>query len=311
MGLLYDPKGTHVTVDGRVARAAATQHGLITRSQALSLGLSPGAIKWRLASGRWVPVRPSVYRVGGAPPTFRQQILSACLWLGPKAAASHRTALALVLGTAGERPIHVTIPFGRFRPAGESLVVHRTRRPLLPADRATIDGIPATSPIRALVDAAATEPLEQLQDILERLLRAKIVSLQTLRRRLQSAGRLPGAPALRRLIDARAGGTESGFEARLLPLIVAAGLPRPVQQYRIRHQGRLVARVDFAYPRQRVAIEADGFEFHDTRRTFDDERARGNDLLAIGWDVLRVTRAHLDRDTDAVIAWLCAALARR
>ena len=79
-------------------------------------------------------------------------------------------------------------------------------------------------------------------------------------------------------------------------------------QYVVRDGDRFVARVDFAYPDERVAIEADGYRYHDDRRTFDDERARGNDLEALGWRVLRVTSEHLERHRESVAEWIRRAL---
>ncbi|MGH2796002.1 MAG: type IV toxin-antitoxin system AbiEi family antitoxin domain-containing protein [Actinomycetota bacterium] len=63
-------------------------------------------------------------------------------------------------------------------------------------------------------------------------------------------------------------------------------------------------------PEHRVAIEADSFRYYDTRRSFDAERARGNELLALGWQVLRVTAKHLAEDPDSVAAWVRKALSR-
>jgi very-short-patch-repair endonuclease len=38
-----------------------------------------------------------------------------------------------------------------------------------------------------------------------------------------------------------------------------------------------------------VAIELDGFAFHSDRSVFEDDRARANELVAMGWTVLRFT----------------------
>ncbi len=81
-------------------------------------------------------------------------------------------------------------------------------------------------------------------------------------------------------------------------------------QYEVRDGSRFVARVDFAYPDHRVAIEADGFRYHDNRRGFDDERARGNQLEAMGWRVLRVTSKHLEQNPEGVVGWVGRALGR-
>lgn len=115
---------------------------------------------------------------------------------------------------------------------------------------------------------------------------------------------------LRRLVDSRAatGVTGSALEAQVLALLREEGLPMPMLQYVIESEGRFLARVDFAYPEQRVAIEVDGFMFHDTRDGFDRERARGNELEALGWRVLRITSAHLEHHREDVALWIRRAL---
>jgi very-short-patch-repair endonuclease len=73
---------------------------------------------------------------------------------------------------------------------------------------------------------------------------------------------------------------------------------------------RFIARLDFAYRDAHVAIEADGFRYHDHRRDFDDERARGNEIEALGWHVLRITSKHLEQDRDGVTTLVRRALNR-
>jgi very-short-patch-repair endonuclease len=52
--------------------------------------------------------------------------------------------------------------------------------------------------------------------------------------------------------------------------------------------------IDLAYPDHLVAIEADGFDFHCGRAVFDADRERQNDLVNLGWLVLRFTSAFSD-----------------
>ena len=52
--------------------------------------------------------------------------------------------------------------------------------------------------------------------------------------------------------------------------------------------------LDLAWPDAKVAVEFDGFVPHSTRRVFDDDRARQNDLVADGWTVFRITQSMLD-----------------
>ncbi len=102
--------------------------------------------------------------------------------------------------------------------------------------------------------------------------------------------------------------TESPLETQALKLLKSAGVPIPMLQYVVKQHGRFVARLDLAYPEKRVALEIDGFRFHDTRESFDAERARGNELQAIGWKVLRITSQHLERSPDEVAQWVRRAL---
>lgn len=76
--------------------------------------------------------------------------------------------------------------------------------------------------------------------------------------------------------------------------------------------GRLrTARIDFAWPDCRLAVEVDGRAFHSGDEAFEKDRDRRNDLEAAGWMVLNVTWKALTRAPDAVIRRVCAALEQR
>jgi very-short-patch-repair endonuclease len=68
-----------------------------------------------------------------------------------------------------------------------------------------------------------------------------------------------------------------------------ARLPEPVPQYEVRIKGRLLARVDLAYPEIRLAIEADGYRYHSGRVAWQRDLQRRNSLTSIGWRVIHVT----------------------
>src|SRR5437764_15241421 len=77
-----------------VGERARGQHGLITRAQARELGFSDDAIDRRMRTGVWQRVHRGVLLLPGAPDTWQQAVLAACLAI-PGAAASHRAAAAL------------------------------------------------------------------------------------------------------------------------------------------------------------------------------------------------------------------------
>src|SRR5215208_2892074 len=69
--------------------------GLVTRAQAHELGLSDTALRKRCLNGSLRALHPGVYVVGGAPDTWHQRMLGACLAAGGLAVASHRSAARL------------------------------------------------------------------------------------------------------------------------------------------------------------------------------------------------------------------------
>lgn len=122
----------------------------------------------------------------------------------------------------------------------------------------------------------------------------------------------PGVGALRRLVgDTQAPReiTETRLEKRLLKLMSDAGLPLPSLQYKIWDGRRVVARFDFAYFSDKLAIEGDSFSFHSGPEDFQRDRDRSNILTLLGWRILRVTWDDLVNRPGKVIEAIRAALA--
>jgi very-short-patch-repair endonuclease len=69
-------------------------------------------------------------------------------------------------------------------------------------------------------------------------------------------------------------------------------LPAPVAQYRVLVNGRFLARVDFAWPELKVAVEYDGL-WHAEPGQFARDRRRLNLLREAGWRVVFVTAADM------------------
>ena len=74
---------------------AAERFGVFRRDDAFAAGLSRQGIQTRLGSGLWVPEHPGIYRVAGAPSSFEQAVMAACLAGGDATVASHSAAAAL------------------------------------------------------------------------------------------------------------------------------------------------------------------------------------------------------------------------
>lgn len=247
-------------------------------AQVAAAGGTERMVHNRLRTGRWVRVGGGVYRLAGASVTWEQRVLAACLVAGPDAVVSHQAA-AVLLGISGFRPgkPHITVP-----PTGNArnplAIVHRGV--LGRADRSVRNHVPVTQPARTLADLARTASRDALEEAVDDVLCRRLVTLDRL---------AAGAPArLRAVLDAWSPGALPGSPAEmaLVRQLLGAGLPHPVRQHWI---AAAHARVDLAYPAERIAIELDSFRWHGGRRAFDSDRSRGNRIVAAGWQLLRAT----------------------
>ena len=155
-------------------------------------------------------------------------------------------------------------------------------------DRLLIDGVPCTTAERTVLDLSRELPLEEAVVAADSAIRQRLVPTAALTIRLSAAwGRR--AAAARTVAGALDPLAESVLETLLRLTLRDAGL-RPVTQHEIRDaDGRLVARVDFCWPAERLVVEADGFAFHADRAAYRRDRERLNALERLGWRVLRFT----------------------
>lgn len=312
MSASYPPERVSGEIDRRIAQLVANRYGVFSRDEAMRLGATRYVIEWRLRTGRWVRLSSGIYRVAGAPASWRQTVFAEVLGWGDDAAASYRSAASLwtLAGCASEK-VELTV-VGRQRRTSSRAIIHRERS--MPGmDRTVVAAIPVTAPARTLIDIAAVLDTATVEEALDDALRRRLVSLSRLRWRVEElAGRgRPGSAVIRRLIAARTDATEvpqSVLETRLLRLVRGAGLPRPVVQQEVRDKGRVVAVVDLAYPDRRLAIEADGYRWHSSRRRWEHDLERRNALTALGWSVVHVTWEQLTRRPDDVVGRIRMAL---
>ena len=252
--------------------------------------MTTAAIDHRVRTGRLIVVHRGIYGVGHAALTERGRLRAALLAAGPSAILSHRTAVALWRLTSSMPPfveVTVTKKGPRSRPG---LIVHETRR--APEVR-TLDSLPVTAPLTTLVDLAASQPRHQLERLCAEALVLKLVTEQE----LDEAG----------IVDPDlVAPTRSKFERTFRGALRKSGLAQPVTGHPI---GRYTA--DFAWPAERVIVEADGWAFHGNRFAFEDDRARDAHLAFRGWIVIRVTWRRLRHKPMLVMVQLAQTLAQR
>ena len=215
---------------------AERQYSLFTREQAVAIGFTADAIKHRLRTGQWEVIAVGVYRLPGSTRAWEQRVLGLVFAAGPAAAASHRSAAAL-LGIPGfERRglVEVTTPRPR-RHRQEGEIVHRWR-PFPSHHLTVVEGIATTRVARTLCDLAGVLHPGKTERALDNCLAMGITTPGTLEATfldLASRGR-KGTAVMRRLLAERSEGyvpPASELEARFRDLVGDAGLPQPVRQF--------------------------------------------------------------------------------
>jgi predicted transcriptional regulator of viral defense system len=228
----------HSPPDQRIAHIAARQHGVVTRAQLLSIGVTRGGIDKRLRRGALHAVHRGVYAVRHPALARRGDYMAAVIALGPGAALSHAGAAALWELRPERSPrIDVTVPTAGGRATRRLIVVHRA---LISMNEIAVrDGIPVTTPARTLLDLA------------------DVLGQRPLERALDEA-------------EHRAGSTwtRTELEERMLALCRRAGLPAPAVNTDV--QG---FEADFAWSSGRLVVETDGWQAHRTRRAFERDRS--------------------------------------
>ncbi len=271
---------------------------MVTRRQLLDAGLTSKMVERRTETGHLLRLHRGVYAVGHAQLRREGRWLAAVLAVGDGAALSHRSAAALHGIRDGDRALDVTTT-RRVRARG--VVVQRTIA--LPADDVTTcSGIPVTTVPRTLVDLAAIVTARQLATLLREADRAGRLDPAAVRTAL-GRKRVPGVGALRAALAEHerlaTSFTRSELEDRLLALLDAHGLPRPLTNHDVEGM-----EVDACWPRERIVVETDGWAHHHDRRAFQDDRTKSARLTTAGYTVVRFTHA----DVASRPAWVAGTL---
>lgn len=281
-------------LSGPFRGSSVLRDGLVTRAQ--------------LRGARWRRLRPDVYIDAARPLTHRLLAEAVALTAPPQAALGGATAAVLWgardLAGPGD-DVEVLLPPGiRWHPAPGV----RVRTAALDGDVVTDGRMRWSGRTRTALDLVRRGSVDDGVVLLDQLVHLGVADLADVRSRAALLPRCRGS-ALAREVTALADGlAESPQETRLRLLVVRSRLPLPVAQYVVRVDGRFVARVDFGYPEQRLALEYDGL-WHAGREQFVQDRRRLNRLREAGWRTLFVTADDLRRE-DELVAAIAAALGR-
>jgi very-short-patch-repair endonuclease len=260
----------------------------------------------QLRSPVWRPLFRDVYVDASVDVTHRLRAVAAASLLVPDAVVSGSSAAVLwgVDLASAHDDVELTLPPGHHARRHPGLRVRRAH--IDPGDVARRGGVLVTGPVLTALRVASQLSADEAVVAVDRLAVARIVDIEAVRVRAA----VPGAASarVRRACALADGLAESPQETRLRLLMRRAGLPAPAAQYQVLDGGRFVARVDFAWPELKVAVEYDG-RWHGDPAQFPKDRRRLNRLREAGWTVVFVTAADL-HDPLRLVAMIRAALAR-
>ena len=290
-------------IDRVIAQIAGGQNGNITRAQLLAVGLDDDAIRWRLLRGRLFRLFRGVYAVGRPPTTPLERASAAVLACGPRAALGFGSALTLHgIWKRWDQPFEVVLGGDR-RPS--KIRTHRMTG-LLRRDVDVVQGIKVTSPAVTLLHCAPRMRERSLTRAVNDWRRAELVSTDELGDVVDRFPLQPGAPLLGPHAHTTHNPTRSHFEDDLLPFCTRYGLPTP--RINIMLHGH---EVDAYFEEARLIVECDGWDFHNDRQAFEDDRERDATMLLHRIATIRLTKRRLRSDPDREAARLHAIIDTR
>jgi hypothetical protein len=263
----------------------------VARWQLLRRGLSPDEIKGLVGRGHLQPIHLGVYAVGhrvlGRAGWWHAAVLAG----GPRTVLSHRSA-AQALGLLWPIEIDVEITRPRTFRARPGIRAHSAA---LRADEiGWIEGIPMTSPFRTVLDIAGLGERSVVEHVLHEIQVRRTTDVVSFEELLRRHPRKSGVRLLREVRAAKApvGVTRNEFERSFLAFLDRYGLPRPQVNAPLALRGRFFE-IDALWRPQRLAVELDSREVHDTEDGFESDRERDRILLAEGWRTMRITWRQL------------------
>ena len=276
----------------KVRGLAGRQAGRVAWWQLKALGADDKEIGRWVAGGYLHQVLPRVYAVGHTAKSVEADLWTAVLYAGPGAMLSHGTALWLRgLLDKQPRPLQVTTPRRCQSQPGIRVYGRRT------CERFLHKGLPTTTIEQALLDFAATAPIEQLRYALANADYHKMLNVPALQV-IAGTGRR-GSTKLRNALkrhEPKLALTRSPLERLFLPLCERYNVPLP-DDVNVMVAGVLV---DAVWWRQKLVVELDGRDNHSSWGQIQRDRSNEMRLRAAGFDALRYGTLQLEEQPAGV-----------
>jgi hypothetical protein len=294
-------------LDRRLRDVAATQHDVISRTQAHAQGAHRRQLRVLIDLGLWKEVTPRVLRRCGSRRTFQQRCMVAVLDTGGVICGETALALWRVPGFPRRAPIHVArLRGGTRRPSVLPGVVIAEPN-LLPDDQCMrLDGIPIVSPARAIYDIAYWHHWEKVKRALTNAWSMGLTS----GRRVHEVGKTwlkrgrAGSTAMRELLKVRPIDYQppaSNLELRFLDILERHGEPLPKRQVDLGDEVAWIGRVDCLCSDMPLVVEIQSDRFHVAPLDAAADAKRFADLERAGFSVLPITEHEVWHDQAEVL----------
>ena len=284
---------------------------VVLRRELLASGYNEKALAKAVRSGALFRVRRGAFVDGHAwakldgTQRYAARCRAAYLQAKTDVVLSHTSALPFLdapLWGQDVTEIHLTRPDERAGRREAGIRQHCGK--LTDGDVVTMNGFAVTSPTRAALEVTTLASTESALVIVTDLVHRNLTSVEDLRDRYESTmEQWPHSLAtdlVLRLVDPR---IESVGEARTAYVLWRQQLPKPIPQYEVCDPtGRIVGRLDFAFPEHGAWIEFDGkAKYDEFRRPGEDaldvvfrEKRRQDEIAEVtGWRCMRITWADL------------------
>jgi very-short-patch-repair endonuclease len=284
--------------DRALAELASTQRSIFTRADADDCGLTARQIEHRVTN-LWVTIHEGVYRMPGSFASWEGALLAACRAAPQPSGASHRSGGALYELPGGRRDI-AELTCRRWRRAQHpGLVVHEQTR-IDERDITEVDGIPVMRAELVVLQLAGRRPVRTyVEAVIQAARRQRLITYESTREMFDRHARrgVRGVQVMRAALDEwdpALRPTESEMETLLLQTLRAGGWPGAIPQHEILDRnGLFVARVDFALPDLRIAIEYDSVQEHSDEFQRARDARRRNRIVSAHWRVLSARHGDL------------------
>ena len=201
---------------------------MISRAQALAVGLTNHALRHRLRpGGPWRGLLPGVYMAATGAPTTLQQEMAALLYAGPGSVVTGPAALrSHHIRTELTEIVDVLVPAARQRRDTGFVRLHRTTR--MPGRIWEAGPVRYVMPARAVADAVrGMTSLRDVRAVVADAVQRRRCTIKDLLTELD-AGPNAGSVLFREALADVAEGIRSAAEGDLRDLLAGSGLPMPL-----------------------------------------------------------------------------------